>query len=280
MGSGQNHNQMFALRSTPPVEMDIAGSLYTLVRVFKHDYWAATCLYESDSTDCEFAKVVVKFGREQTFGGLPMDAVGKWLIDREEAMYARLDCIDGIPKWIARINPRCCAIEFIEGSPLDYYKGEELPAGFFDDLLEIIRKVHAKDVAYVDSNKRSNILVKPDGKPSLIDFQISLSRQPKWIFPFRGLLDRIIDYFQTKDIYHICKHKRRMTPDELTPEENAISRRRGGLHGLHRRLTKPYRALRRGYLEKKHLAGNLTSPTADLEDHYQPEKETWRNQKP
>ena len=65
--------------------------------------------------------------------------------------------------------------------------------------------------------------------------------------------------------------------DALTPEEEAISRQRHGLHLLHSRMTKPWRALRRKFLHKLHKQGKLVSPTAELEDHFQPEKQTWRS---
>jgi hypothetical protein len=73
------------------------------------------------------------------------------------------------------------------------------------------------------------------------------------------------------------KHKRRLAPNELAPEEEALSRRRTGLHALHRKLTKPWRALRRRFLRRQHASGRLKSPTAELEDHHQPEKATWRD---
>ena len=37
----------FALSSPPPGVIELAGLSYRLVRVFKHDFFAATCLYES-----------------------------------------------------------------------------------------------------------------------------------------------------------------------------------------------------------------------------------------
>ena len=64
--------------------------------------------------------------------------------------------------------------------------------------------------------------------------------------------------------------------DLVSGAEEALSRRRTGLHVLHRKLGKPWRALRRGFLRKQHESGRLESPTANLEDHDQPEKATWR----
>jgi hypothetical protein len=272
------NTQMFALSEAPPARLSIAGALYALRRVFKHDFWAATCLYERvEATGNESdppAKLVVKFGRAQHFAGLPLDWIGTRLADHEQAIYQALTGLPHVPRWVQRISPICYAIEYIDAPPLDHLPTP--PDGFFDELREAFQAVHRRGVAYVDSNKRSNILVRDTGRPVLIDFQISLRRRPGWVWPARTILDRVIDYLQQKDLYHLCKHKRRLRPDELTPEEDALSRRRGGLHGLHRKLTKPYRTLRRRFLQTQHEQGKLQSPTAMLEDHHQPEKETWK----
>lgn len=177
--------------------------------------------------------------------------------------------MSGVPTFIGKLSPTCFAMEFIDGKPLDHH--EKPPVGFFDKLREIFGQMHARGIAYVDANKRSNIIVRPDGTPVVIDFQISLRKKSSTmiLWPF-------IKYMQSKDIYHMLKHKRRMSPEELTEEELLLSTKRSGLHWLHRKLTKPYRALRRGYLNKKFREGQLISPTADLETHHQPEKDSWR----
>jgi len=276
-GRGKN-SRMFALSSVPPREIHIAGFDYSLIRVFKHDFWAATCLYGSESTGAEFNRAVVKFSRRRSFAGLPLETVGRWLVSREEAMYARLGGITGIPRWIDRLSSHSFAIEYIDGNPLDHYCGDDLPDDFFDRLKGIIEEIHGRGIAYVDANKKSNILVRPDGSPALIDFQISLAYRPDWMFPLRNITERVIGYLQSKDMYHLYKHKRRMVPELLTPGEEAVSRHRSLLHKMHRRLSKLYRNLRRNYLGKKYHSGELASPTAELENHYQPEKESWRRQ--
>ena len=45
---------------------------------------------------------------------------------------------------------------------------------------------------------------------------------------------------QREDLYHIRKHRRRLRPDELTPEQIAESLRISGWVKLHRVLTWPY----------------------------------------
>lgn len=260
---------MFALAEAPPATFEIDGARYRLGQVFKHDFWAAACLYVCDDGSVKFPRIVIKFGREHNLGILPMKWIGRSMVAHECDIYQAMHDIPGVPAFIGRLSPTCFAMEFVEGKPLDHH--EKPPVGFFDKLKEIFEQMHERGIAYVDANKRSNIIVRTDGSPTVIDFQISLRRKKSNL-----LLWPFIKYMQDKDIYHMLKHKRRMVPEELTQEELDISTRRTGLHWLHRKLTKPYRALRRGYLNKKFKKGQLISPTADLETHHQPEKDSWR----
>jgi hypothetical protein len=266
---------MFALRQPPPREIRLTGATYRLERVFKHDFFAATCLYVTDEREVEYPRVVVKFGREQDFLGLPADWLGVWNRRREESIYRRLAGVEGTPKWIGRVGWTGYAIEYLDAVPLDHLDAP--PPGFFDRLRKLMDAIHTRGVGYCDANKRSNILVGPDGNPYLVDFQLSLRRRENWPWPWRQLVNRVVDYIIERDLYHIYKHKRRLVPDELTPEEDALSRKRTGLHWLHRKLTKPWRMVRRRFLARQHREGRLQSPTAELEDHHQPEKATWRS---
>ena len=265
--------QMFAFSRPPPEQIQIAGRAYRLVRVFKHDFWAATCLYET-SGEAEFPRLVVKRGRMQPFCGLPLGWYGRWLAAHEEGIYRLLEGVEGVPRWVGRLGEAGFAIEFIEAKPLDHL--DKPPDGFFDRLREVFYEIHGRGVAYCDANKRSNILVTDDGRPFLVDFQISIRERSDWPWPLRQIVRRVVAYLAGKDLYHIYKHKRRLAPQELRPDEAALSVKRSGLHWLHRKLTKPYRSLRRKFLQKLFAKGALRSPTAELEDHYQPEKQTWR----
>lgn len=264
---------MFALRQTPAERMTLAGRSYRLQRVFKHDFWAATCLYvREDEPD---RRIVVKFGRGHPFCGFPLQWYGEMLRKHEGGFYRRLRGIEGVPEHIGDVGPCGFAIEYIDARPLDHLDAP--PPGFFDRLRRLMDAIHARGVAYCDANKRSNILVDHSGGPWLIDYQISLRTPAGWPRSLGALACTVVRYLQAKDIYHIYKHKRRLAPDELTAEEEVLSRRRSGLHLLHRRLTKPYRALRRRLLRIDYEAGSLRSPTATLEHHHQPEKSTWRS---
>lgn len=277
---------MFALRRPPPKTIELAGYRYVLVRVFKHDFWAATCLYELDSTaggrteadtpEGIIPRIVVKFGRVQTFFGLPLAWYASFMRDHEEAIYKAICGVKGVPRWVGRVGQLGYAIEYIQSRPLDHL--EAPPPRFFDRLREIFDAVHARGVAYCDANKRSNILVGPCGEPYLVDYQIAFRRRDELPWPVSAIVGALNRYMQGRDIYHLYKHKRRMSPAELSKEEDTLSRSRSRLHRVHRKLTKPYRALRRKFLRRQYEKGRLVSPTADLEDHYQPEQATWKKE--
>ncbi len=273
MPARRRNPQLFALPAGPPERIELGGAGYRIVRVYKHDFWAATCLYEAEAPT-EVPRAVVKFGRSGNFCGAPLGFAGRFLRDREEAIYARLAGLEGVPRWLGRLGDAGCAIEHIDAVPLDHV--EDPPPGFFDRLRVLFDAVHARGVGYCDANKRSNILVGPAGEPYLVDFQISVRERPDLPGPLRALASRLVSYVRDRDLYHLYKHKRRMVPERLTPAEDALSRKRGRLHRLHRAITKPYRAIRRSLLRRRHERGQLTSPTEALEDHHQPEKATWR----
>jgi len=270
------NSQMFALDSPPPRQIELAGTAYRLLRVFKHDFWAATCLYEPASGTSK-PKAVVKFSRTQPFLGLPTSWIGRMLASREEGAYAALAGVEGVPRWLGRLGESSYAVQFIEGRPLDHVKTP--PAGFFDRLRRVFDAIHARGVAYGDANKRSNIIIAEDGAAFLVDYQLTFRRRDNLPWPMNAISRALFKYIAGRDLYHLYKHKRRMAPNETTESEAAISRTRGPLHNLHRKLTDPYRFLRRRLLRRWHRKGTLVSPTEDLEDHWQPEKRTWREER-
>jgi len=286
--SRKSHNtQMFALRCGPPERVEVAQATYRLTRVFKHDFWAATCLYElqrepdassSAGEKSSIPRIVIKFARTQGFCGLPLKSCADWLIAHEEAIYRLLDGVPGVPRLLGRTASRALAIEYIDARPLDHLS--EVPGGLFDGIARILHDIHARGVAYCDANKRSNILVTDDGKAFLVDYQVAISRKDNWVPPLRQIAGALVKYFAGRDIYHLYKHKRRLAANELRSEEEVLSRRRGWAHGLHRMLTKPYRSIRRRFLQHQYAKGALKSPTEELEDHHQPEKQTWRKSPP
>ncbi|NQU76704.1 MAG: hypothetical protein HQ546_10365 [Planctomycetes bacterium] len=279
MARTRKNTQLFALRNPPPGLLAVRGRRYELAKVFKHDFFAATALYLAGEPGLVPNKLVVKFGREQGFCGLGGHWLGRCLLRRERRFHRRIDDTGAVQRWVAQISETAYALEYVEGRTLDTFERAPGDGGqFFENLRKVVDAIHARGAAYCDMNKRSNIVVTPDGRPVLIDFQISLLynqlANPLW----RWLLRRLVAYMQQMDLYHLYKHKLRLGPGLATAEELASAdvRRHGRLIRLHRRLTTPLRRLRRAFLSRQYRSGRLVSPSARLEDHDQPEKATWR----
>ncbi len=268
--------QLFARAEGCPDRVTVRGRPYRLVGVFKHDFFAATALYTAAAEGVTPERVVVKFGRRQGFCGLPLAWVGRHLARREREVHRRIDGIEGIQRWVGRVSDTAFALEYLPGRPLDAVDPPPPPA-FFDALRDLMEAVHAHGVAHADLNKRSNILVTPDDKPALIDFQICAFRPRRAWWPWRALARRIVAYLQRMDLYHLYKHKGRLAPEAMRQGERAIADRPRGLLQVHRAIATPVRKARRRLLTRLHRAGRLESPTAPLEPDEQPEKATWRH---
>src|SRR6185369_1004878 len=137
---------------------------------------------------------------------------------------------------LARVGKNGFVHEYVTGRPLQ--KGKPVPDRFFMQLTGLLEELHRRDIAYVDTNKPENILLGDDGKPHLIDFQISWDLHELGDnFLNRWWLRRLCD----SDIYHLLKHKKRFRPDQTTDDERTRIEQRGTLINLHRFLTRPYR---------------------------------------
>ena len=228
-----------------PDRIDLDGKGYRLRKIFKQDFFATTALYENGSD-----RIVLKRSRNQAFCRIPMAWMGRWLTGHEITIYRRLENVSGIPALRANPDPYTLIHEYIEGQPLD----PRLPVGdrFFDDLAELLDTLHTNKVVYVDANKADNIVVGRDGRPYLIDFQISFLADPshsdRW-----GIVEKIFQRLRKEDFYHFLKHKNRCRPDLMTPGEKKRRYHRSGLIRLHRLLTRNLITIRRSILKKSIL---------------------------
>jgi len=248
-------HQLYAGGEKPmPEEIVFADTIYRLKKVFKHDFFAATALYESNgrSQDIEKSyptKVVLKLGRRQHFLGLPLVWLGKIICHHELSNLNHLNGLGSVPRVLSLYGDLGIIYEYIDGHSLD--EGKDLPNDFFDKLLDLLQQVHQQDIVYLDMNKRGNILVGSDGQPRLIDFQISLYIGPRWLIS-RRLSSYVRNILQKADIYHVLKHKRRLCPELLEPHEQTLAYRRSRLIRLHRLAATPFRKLRRLLLKYLH----------------------------
>ena len=124
-----------------------------------------------------------------------------------------------------------------------------MPDDFFDRLRAGLVEVHGRGHAVIDLEKLDNVIVGDDGRPYLVDFQISWSWPERFggrLAPMRWLMARL----QQGDFYHLRKLQRRARPDQLTPEELAASRRRPWPVRLHGYVARPLILLRRRLLRR------------------------------
>jgi hypothetical protein len=227
--------------SEPPEQVEIDSQPYHLVRIFKHDSWAATALYANAWT-----RIVCKFHRRQPVAGIPMRWLGAFAARREAAMLRRLADVPNVPRLCGTVHadskvvPNAVAREYIPGHPLG--AGERVPDGFFAELRELLAEIHRRGLAYVDLHKRENILVGDDRRPYLIDFQIGFAVRDWWLA--RSMIGRpILRVLQQSDLYHLSKHVARCRPDLAGP----LTERPWWIK-LHRLVAQPFRTLRRRML--------------------------------
>jgi hypothetical protein len=210
------------------------------MRTYKHDFFAATGLYEGDNK-----KVVLKIGRVAPVLGIPLRWIGRILANHEARLYQIAQGVTGVPKFTGCFGPTGFAHEYVEGHPLA--KEDALPDDFFPRLSALLDELHRREVAYVDLEKRENILFGNDGLPYLIDFQIS------WHLPPNrggraGIFRLIREMLQRSDRYHLYKHWRRMRPDQLEGADVARLARPPIWIRWHRVVFRPLTLLRRQIL--------------------------------
>lgn len=222
----------------------VDGRDYARVHVFKHDFFAATGLYQAVGVP-DGERIVVKIYRKAALLGLPMTWTGRVQVGHESRLYQLLGDIEGVPRFCGRVGPTGFAHAYVDGHPLA--RDEKVDNEFFPRLSKMLDAIHTRGAAYVDLEKCENILVGADGRPWLIDFQISFHWRWRWgggMFPV-STLRRVL---QNGDRYHLLKHKRRLRPDQLTEEEKARAARVPPWVRVHRVLFRPFTLARRRVL--------------------------------
>ena len=233
-------------RQEPPASVELDGETFLRVETLKHDSWAATAVYRSATRTAK-----CKFNRTQPILVIPMGWLGRLLAARERWFMHRLAGIQGIPVSLGAVCidgrelPNAVAHEWIEGHALA--EGERVNDRFFPTLMAILEAVHRRGVAHVDLHKRENLLVDAEGRPHLIDYQISFGIPAE--APLRGLLlGGLLRILQRSDDYHLLKHRVKHRPDQVGLSLADMERMRPWWIRAHRCVAVPFRAVRRRLL--------------------------------
>ena len=132
------------------------------------------------------------------------------LLKREARALVATGGISGIPE-ILHVNTDILQRSWIAGVPMNESRPTNI--GYFRAAAKLLRRLHRTGVAHNDLAKEPNWLVREDGGPGIVDFQMA-SYCPK-----RGRLFRLLT---REDRRHLLKHKRTYCPQHLTSRELAI----------------------------------------------------------
>jgi RIO-like serine/threonine protein kinase len=136
--------------------------------------------------------------------------LAKYLLRREAKALAALDGIDGVPR-LLHVDREKLVRSYIIGKPMHRARPGDID--WFVAASRLLRRIHCAGVSHNDLAKEPNLLVRDDGKPGIIDFQLA------WHSRGRGRLFRIAAH---QDIRHLLKHKRTYRADRLTQRERDI----------------------------------------------------------
>jgi predicted Ser/Thr protein kinase len=131
-------------------------------------YQASVYLYETSA-----GAIVVK----QPHRGGPLAFLWRRLLRREQAVYARLGGIAGIPRSFGLVDGEYLALEFIAGPSLREHESQIADReAMFAKLLATLRAMHAAGVAHGDLKRKDNLIVGAGEQLTLIDFGIAVRR--------------------------------------------------------------------------------------------------------
>ena len=255
-------------RDEPPEQVTVQGRTYCRAVIYKHDSWAATCRYEAVTPAGEHDSIIVKINRRQPVFFIPMKWVGRLFARREAAIYQRVKDLagelpgelpEGVPAFLGRLDATTVSHVFVPGEPLA--PGDELSAEFMQQLRDLVAAFHERDIAIVDLQKCENILKGDDGRPYLMDFQISwmLPQNAVGKFPPLRWVHRI---FVNSDDYHVLKHYYRFRRDLMTDAELRRIEHKPWPIRLHRAVVRYPQKLRRQllvWLKIREPGGKATS---------------------
>ena len=176
-------------------------------RLLGSGYQASVHLYTTPA-----GEVVVKKPHASKWLGW----VWERLIRREDAVYARLRGIKGVPRSFGLLDGRYLALEYVAGPSLrDFETNLTNRDEFFGHLLATLQAMHGAGVAHCDLKRKDNIIVGPGERPYLIDFGIAWLRSDS-----SRLLNRLVfDASRQMDYNAWIKLKYQRRTDALSPAD-------------------------------------------------------------
>jgi hypothetical protein len=169
--------------------------------------------------------VVVKdFGGKGLWGR----TVGRVQIARETRAYGWLGGMEGIPRFLGRVDAHALALAEVEGRQLAFARDLH-PHGpaILARLRALIDRMHARGLAHLDLRGRENVMVRPDGELVVVDLAGAIRLRPG------GFAHRLLfRWLSRADESAFLKWKVLLDPEGLTAGERAFLRRFGRVRSL------------------------------------------------
>ncbi len=165
--------------------------------------------------------VVKDFSRRSRFRRL----VGRIQVGRETRAYARLGAVDGVPRFIGRIDAHALALELVPCEEFTVLRDEPERAPVsaeraLAELQALIGRLHEAGVVHMDLRGKGNVQLRPDGRPLVVDLAASVVFRPGSLG--HRLLFRA---FALADRTGFLKWRARIAPHTITPAERRVLRR-------------------------------------------------------
>lgn len=136
--------------------------------------------------------------------------IARRMLQREAQALAALQDIDGIPE-LVHSDRATLSRSFMQGTPM--FDGQPRDGRFYREALRLLRRVHSAGVVHNDLAKEPNILLRENGSPGFIDFQLA---------SYTNKRGRLFRAAAREDIRHLLKHKRTYRADLLTVRQRTI----------------------------------------------------------
>lgn len=132
----------------------------------------------------------------------PIRALRQRTLLREYQAYLRLDGVAGVARCHGLAAGRYLVLDYVAGTPYREASWSDR-ARWFDELLAVLRSIHARGVSHGDLKSKSNLLVTADQQPCVIDFGTAFVRKAG----FHPVNNWLLEHGRRMDLNAYVKHK-------------------------------------------------------------------------
>lgn len=184
---------------------------------------------------------------------------GAWMCRREAAAYNRIGPLQGVPRLLGRVGRDGLLLEFIAGHNCRDAGASSIGKEFFDELVELLKKVRARGVLHGDVKR--NVLVGAGGRPVLVDFGASFVIR-WWLWPLRSFILRSGAQYDRRSVVEL---KRLLAPGMLTRSDRDVLEQRLPLADLVSLGQRSVRGFSAWMIRRTEKVASLRSPVAEQE---------------